>query len=328
MNDTEYGLTAGVYTQGRAAREEDPRAGRRRQRLLELLRPREPAAAVVGRRALGHRPHAVDLRHPDLHAPKAWHLKAPERLAHRVAASTVRAPSCSSAARSVLASSVAIVIGPTPPGTGVIHAARSFAAAKSTSPHELAVGVAVDADVDHDRARLDPVALHEIRPCRRRRRRCRACRTMPGRSRVFEWQIVTVQRCHQQLQRHRPADDVRLPDDDRVLADEILARVLEQRHAAVRRARPQRRPLQHQPADVVRMEAVDVLLRIDALGDAFARRSASAAAAARGCRCTAGSRLSASMQREQLGFASSSPAGRARTSACRRPRSSCRLLRT
>ena len=37
-------------------------------RLLELLRPREPAAAVVGRRAFGHRAHAVDLRHPDLHA--------------------------------------------------------------------------------------------------------------------------------------------------------------------------------------------------------------------------------------------------------------------
>src|SRR5437899_8009224 len=48
-----------------------------------------------------------------------------------------RAESCSSAARSVLASNVAMVIGPTPPGTGVIHDARFFAAAKSTSPQSL-----------------------------------------------------------------------------------------------------------------------------------------------------------------------------------------------
>ena len=52
----------------REAREEDPGAGERRQRLLELLRPRQPAPAVVGRQALGHRPDAVDLRHPDVHA--------------------------------------------------------------------------------------------------------------------------------------------------------------------------------------------------------------------------------------------------------------------
>ena len=35
---------------------------------------------------------------------------------------------------SVLTSSIAIVIGPTPPGTGVIAAATSAAASKSTSP--------------------------------------------------------------------------------------------------------------------------------------------------------------------------------------------------
>src|SRR5579863_1295803 len=37
----------------------------------------------------------------------------------------------------VLLSSVAIVIGPTPPGTGVIQAARAAAAANSTSPTSL-----------------------------------------------------------------------------------------------------------------------------------------------------------------------------------------------
>src|SRR5215813_11235782 len=38
------------------------------------------------------------------------------------------------AALSVLYSSMQIVVGPTPPGTGVIHAARSFAVSNSTSP--------------------------------------------------------------------------------------------------------------------------------------------------------------------------------------------------
>ena len=69
MNDTRYGLTAGVYTRGRGAR---ARACSRRSHagsgLLELLRSRQPAPAVVGLRRFGRRRHAVDLRHPDLHA--------------------------------------------------------------------------------------------------------------------------------------------------------------------------------------------------------------------------------------------------------------------
>ena len=68
MNDTDYGLTAGVYTHGRERARRILCAGDAGLGLLELLRPRQPAAAVVGRRALGHRPDAVDLRHPDVHA--------------------------------------------------------------------------------------------------------------------------------------------------------------------------------------------------------------------------------------------------------------------
>ena len=68
MNDTRYGLTAGVYTrdEARAAKLLAPR--QRRQRLLELLRPRQPAPAVVGPRRLRRRRDAVDLRHPGVHA--------------------------------------------------------------------------------------------------------------------------------------------------------------------------------------------------------------------------------------------------------------------
>lgn len=43
-------------------------------------------------------------------------------------------PSCRAAAATVCSSSVAMVIGPTPPGTGVISEARSAADSKSTSP--------------------------------------------------------------------------------------------------------------------------------------------------------------------------------------------------
>jgi hypothetical protein len=62
----------------------------------------------------------------------------------------------------VFISSMVIVIGPTPPGTGVMCDATSLTPAKSTSPHSLPSLVAVDADVDHDRARLDHVGGQRI----------------------------------------------------------------------------------------------------------------------------------------------------------------------
>ena len=56
-----------------------------------------------------------------------------------------------------------MVIGPTPPGTGVIHAGALLRRVEVDVAAELAVGQPVDADVDHDRARLDPVARDELR---------------------------------------------------------------------------------------------------------------------------------------------------------------------
>ena len=47
---------------------------------------------------------------------------------------SIQAPERNSAAYTVLLSRVATVIGPTPPGTGVIIPARSLAVSKSTSP--------------------------------------------------------------------------------------------------------------------------------------------------------------------------------------------------
>jgi hypothetical protein len=92
-----------------------------------------------------------------------------------------------------LASSIAIVIGPTPPGTGVIQDARSAQDAKSTSPTSFPSGrrlmptsITIAPGLIHapgtKPALPTPATTMSAWP------------TMPGRSRVAEWQIVTVQR--------------------------------------------------------------------------------------------------------------------------------------
>ena len=60
----------------------------------------------------------------------------------------------------MLASSIATVIGPTPPGTGVMQR-RARARRELDVADELAVSDAVDADVDHDGAGLDPLAADQ-----------------------------------------------------------------------------------------------------------------------------------------------------------------------
>ncbi len=100
------------------------------------------------------------------------------------------APAAARAACSVLRSSIAIVIGPTPRGTGVISAARSAAASKSTSP------------TSPSSVRLIPTSITVApgltqSPCTIRGRPTAATRTSArrhtaGRSRVREWHIVTV----------------------------------------------------------------------------------------------------------------------------------------
>ena len=67
MNDSVYGLTAGVYTRDEARRTQHPRATARRIGVLELLRPRQSTPALGRRRPFGHRAHAVDVRHRDVH---------------------------------------------------------------------------------------------------------------------------------------------------------------------------------------------------------------------------------------------------------------------
>jgi hypothetical protein len=67
-----------------------------------------------------------------------------------------------SAASSVFTSSIARVIGPTPPGTGVIQPATSLHAVEVDVAAELAGVVAVHADVDDHRAGLDHVGGQHV----------------------------------------------------------------------------------------------------------------------------------------------------------------------
>src|SRR5262249_18135128 len=95
------------------------------------------------------------------------------------------------AARMQFSSSMAIVIGPTPPGTGVIQPATLLTASKSTSPASLPSD-----------SRLMPTSMTQApgltisapmsfgRPTAAIRRS--ALRHMPARSALFEWQMVTV----------------------------------------------------------------------------------------------------------------------------------------
>jgi acyl-CoA reductase-like NAD-dependent aldehyde dehydrogenase len=77
VRDTDYGLTAAVYTADRARAERILARRRRRHRLLELLRPREPRLPWSGR---GHSGVGATLALDGIRAflaPKAWHLRSP-----------------------------------------------------------------------------------------------------------------------------------------------------------------------------------------------------------------------------------------------------------
>ena len=138
-------------------------AGEREQRQRE----RQGSARKGGRAEAGARVHACGLRETKAkgHSRRRGTRFKRATRSQRHGLRPCRA--ARSAASSVLASSIAIVIGPTPPGTGVIRRATSSTPSKSTSPHELAVGVAVHADVDDHRAGLDHVAGDDVAPADR-----------------------------------------------------------------------------------------------------------------------------------------------------------------
>ena len=102
------------------------------------------------------------------------------------------------AASTVLRSRQAIVIGPTPPGTGVIAPAIPCASAKATSPTSFGFRLGVPSPrlmptSMTDGARLDPVGRARIPAGRSRRPEYRRAGRCRGMSRLLEWASVTVQ---------------------------------------------------------------------------------------------------------------------------------------
>jgi hypothetical protein len=85
-----------------------------------------------------------------------------------------------------------MVIGPTPPGTGVIAEATWLTGREVDVAAELAIGQAIDADVDDHRAGLDHLGGDEAAHLPSAATRMSARRVWKARSRVCEWQMVTV----------------------------------------------------------------------------------------------------------------------------------------
>ena len=236
------------------------------------------------------------------------------------------------AARTVFASRQAIVIGPTPPGTGVIAPATFAASAKATSPTRRVLppspGDAVDADIDHGRARLDPVAAHHLRPADRGEQQIGAAADRRQIARSCECAIVTVafsasSSCASGLPTmlERPITTASRPASE---ACTVFARMTQPSGVQGTSAG---RPVASRPA-LTGWKPSTSLRRIDGGEHRAARRSASAAAVAPGCRAPPDRRLSRSHQRQQLGLARRLPAGGGRTSACRPRPSPCALLPT
>ena len=212
-------------------------------------------------------------------------------------------------------SSIAIVIGPTPPGTGVIARARAAADSKSTSPDEAVVG-AVHADVDHGRARLDHVARDQARPARRRRPARPRCRHTAPRSRVREWQTVTVAFCGEQQRRRpacRPGRCARRPPPRAPSSGVSYARSSSITPDGV--AGTSAVAALHEQARVGRRQPVDVLARVDR---ADVTRAASMWSGSGSCTMmplTAGSAFSSRDQRRAARPRRCRPAGRGGSSA-------------
>ncbi len=159
-----------------------------------------------------------------------------------------------------------MVMGPTPPGTGVIQPARSLAPSKSTSPTSLPSSV-----------RLMPTSM-TMAPCLIQSpgticgrptaaTSTSALRALSARSLVRLWQTVMVQRAASSSRAMGRPTILDWPMMTASRPFELLAGALQQGHDALGRAGAQHGHAQNQPADVVGVEAVHVLGGQDALDD-------------------------------------------------------------
>ena len=174
-----------------------------------------------------------------------------------------------------------MVIGPTPPGTGVIDDATSIAPGSTSPTRPASVRFiptstttarsltmsgetsAGDADRGDDHVGVERVALQVLRVRMAERHR----------------RVRLLEQVHDGL-----ADDRAAADHDRARAVELDVVLGEERHHAERRRRDDRRPAEVELARVQRMEAVDVLRRRDRADDLRLVDVLRAAAAGRGSR--------------------------------------------
>ena len=129
--------------------------------------------------------------------------------------------------------------------------------------------------------------------------------------------VFVEQQLHQ-----RAADQIGAADHDRVHAFERGMHALAQDDAAERRAGRQRGQSAGEASGIVRMQAVDILGRIDGVDDSFGierfRQRQLHQDAVHG-----GIAVELCDQRQQIFLARRRPAARARTTPCRRPGSAC-----
>ena len=161
----------------------------------------------------------------------------------------------------MFASSIAIVIGPTPPGTGVIAPATSLTASNSTSPTSpssvrlvpTSITVAPGLTISAPTSRGEPTAAT----------RMSAREQTAGRSRVREWQTVTVAFSPEEQRRERPADQDRAAEHHGLSALDGRPGLTQQLDDPARRARDEPRPPLGEQARAGGAEPVDVLRRVD-----------------------------------------------------------------
>ena len=237
---------------------------------------RTPPAVIPSRSTLSRRPPTAPCRRPRTSRGTTTHeqrrgRRRPRSTPRRAAGSPHRPPR---APRSVLRSSIAIVIGPTPPGTGRDRAGH------------LDRRVEVDVAGRPSSERLMPTSITvapgliqsplTIRSRPTAATRTSARRQTSARSRVREWQIVTVALAPSSSCGHRLAEQVRAPDHHRLGALERRRRPSSSSTMiARRRARPQALAALGEQPGADRRQPVDVLARRRPGRSARRRRGAS-----------------------------------------------------
>ena len=160
-----------------------------------------------------------------------------------------------------------MVIGPTPPGTGVIAPATALTPAKSTSPTSRvlpssAAGTRLMPTSITQAPGFTQSRLDHFRPPDRGDDDVGAADDIGevARPRMGDGDGAAL--LDQQL-RHRLADQDRAADDDGVEPRKLAEPVLEQHQAAERGAGDEAGQAQRQPAGADRGQAIDVLARVD-----------------------------------------------------------------